>query len=140
MVDFSKVMVHCSATPDVETGWAAKVGVEEIDRWHRDRGWSGVGYHYVIKRDGTVEEGRPLTKSGAHTRGMNHHPGICWIGTKRPTGKQLEAFCRLHDMLASQYNVHPFDYQPHYNYANKECPGFPIEMLQFILHLHETSK
>ena len=140
MVDFSKVMVHCSATPDVESGWASRVGADEIDQWHKDRGWSGIGYHYVIKRDGTIEAGRSLSKSGAHTRGMNKHPGICWIGTRRPTMAQLEAFCSLHDLLSKKYNVDAFDYEPHYKYANKECPGFPIEMLRFILHMHETGK
>jgi N-acetylmuramoyl-L-alanine amidase len=59
-----------------------------IDRWHRERGWSGIGYHYVILNDrhdrhpdGTLQEGRPTTTAGAHAMGLNSRSlGICCVG------------------------------------------------------------
>lgn len=70
------IVVHCSATyPDMN------IGAVEIDKWHKERGWSGIGYHYVVKRDGTIEEGRPVEKIGAHAHGFNSHSiGVCWVG------------------------------------------------------------
>lgn len=59
------------------------VGVEDIRRWHLDRGWSDIGYHYVIRRDGTWETGRADTLQGAHVGGFNAgNLGICLIGGK----------------------------------------------------------
>lgn len=70
------IIVHCSATPST-----MDVGAEEIDTWHRNRGWRGIGYHYVIRRDGEIEDGRPLDEVGAHARGYNANSiGICYIG------------------------------------------------------------
>ena len=71
-----QLIVHCSATrPDQD------IGVEEITRWHRMRGWLTIGYHYVIRRDGVLEEGRPTTQPGAHAKGYNHTSlGICLVG------------------------------------------------------------
>ena len=137
---YDKVIVHCSATPDVDVGWPSRIDVKEIRSWHKDRGWRDVGYHYIITRQGEIQKGRADDETGAHTKGMNDRIGICWVGTKRPNQKQLEAFCTLHDQLQKEYNFHAFDYEPHYKYANKECPGFPIDMLRFMLYLHEKSE
>jgi N-acetyl-anhydromuramyl-L-alanine amidase AmpD len=77
------LVVHCSATtPDMD------IGVAEIDRWHRQRGWLKVGYHYVIRRDGTVETGRRLDEVGAHAQGVNEKSiGICLVGGARREGR-----------------------------------------------------
>jgi N-acetylmuramoyl-L-alanine amidase len=57
------------------------VDAKMIDRWHRQKGWLMIGYHKVIKRDGTVEDGRPLDMIGAHVEGYNHDSiGICMAG------------------------------------------------------------
>lgn len=70
------IAVHCSATPPTNNATAA-----DIDRWHRLRGFIKIGYHYVIRRDGTVEPGRPLTERGAHVEDFNHcSVGICMVG------------------------------------------------------------
>jgi N-acetyl-anhydromuramyl-L-alanine amidase AmpD len=70
------VIVHCSATPP-----SMDIGVDEIRRWHLDRGWSDIGYHFVIRRDGTVEPGRPVSAVGAHAKGFNATSiGICLVG------------------------------------------------------------
>ena len=64
-------------------GYKAQHGhrCRDIDRWHRERGWLKIGYHYVIKRDGTVETGRELEEVGAHAKGHNAiSVGICMVG------------------------------------------------------------
>lgn len=80
------IVLHYSATyPDQD------IGVAEIDRWHRDRGFSRVGYHYVIRRDGRVEPGRREGEIGAHVRGHNTGTlGICLVGgLDRATGPDI---------------------------------------------------
>jgi N-acetylmuramoyl-L-alanine amidase len=73
-VDF--LVVHCSATREGHEFNAA-----DIDRMHRQRGFKKIGYHYVIKLDGTVEKGRPDSEPGAHVEGYNSRSlGICYIG------------------------------------------------------------
>ena len=62
-----EIILHCSATPE-----GRDVGVEEIRRWHvKGNGWRDVGYHFVVRLDGSVETGRPLRVAGAHCRGHN---------------------------------------------------------------------
>jgi len=74
VVDF--IIVHASATPET-----MDIGVEEIRQWHRQKGWLDVGYHRIVRRDGTREPGRALNVPGAHARGFNHRSiGICLIG------------------------------------------------------------
>ena len=76
MRQITHLVIHCSATPA-----GRDIGAREINRWHRKRGWRGIGYHYVIRLDGTIETGRPLAEAGAHVDGQNRHlVGICLIG------------------------------------------------------------
>jgi N-acetyl-anhydromuramyl-L-alanine amidase AmpD len=70
------IVIHCSAT-----GPTTDIGVTEIERWHRERGFLRIGYHFVIRRDGTVERGRPLNMPGAHAVGFNNNSvAVCWVG------------------------------------------------------------
>jgi len=82
------IVVHCSATgPDRD------IGRDEIDLWHRQRGWWGIGYHHVVRRDGTVEPGRPLHVQGAHVRGNNYDTwGICMVGGVGEDGQPEDNF------------------------------------------------
>lgn len=74
------LVVHCSATPA-----SRDIGVSEIRAMHKRQGWRDVGYHYVIRRNGTVEKGRPDTQPGAHVQGHNSHSlGICMVGGVKP--------------------------------------------------------
>jgi len=124
------VVVHCSATPA-----KMDVGAKEIDRWHRQRGWLGIGYHYVIRRDGTVEEGRPEDRPGAHAYGYNKVSiGICLVGglstRKRPynnfTKEQFAALRKLIDSIFLRYRIRRVvghrDLDPH-----KDCPSFDVK-------------
>lgn len=83
MRKITDIVIHCSATPEGKDFDAA-----DIDRWHKDRGWAGIGYHYVVKLDGTVQMGRPLDKAGAHVEGHNANSvGIVYIGGVAKDGK-----------------------------------------------------
>lgn len=70
------LVVHCSASQNLPT-----INAMVIDGWHRTRGFERIGYHFVIKTDGTVEKGRALDDVGAHVAGYNSNSiGICMIG------------------------------------------------------------
>ena len=71
------IVIHCSAVRPGQTSSAA-----QIDTWHRERGWKlGIGYHYVVRRDGEVEPGRPEWMIGAHCVNHNAHSiGVCYEG------------------------------------------------------------
>jgi N-acetylmuramoyl-L-alanine amidase len=70
------ITVHCSATKE-----GINITAADIDRWHKSKGWSGIGYHYVVRIDGKVEVGRPINKVGAHVyRHNRNNIGVCYIG------------------------------------------------------------
>lgn len=76
MRKIDSIIVHCSATKAGQDFSAA-----DIDCWHRERGFNGIGYHYVIRLNGTIEKGRNVARSGAHCKGWNERSiGICYIG------------------------------------------------------------
>ena len=75
MRKISLIVIHCSAVTPNQKSSAA-----QIDTWHRDRGWKfGIGYHYVIRRNGEIEPGRPEWMVGAHCVNHNSHSiGVCY--------------------------------------------------------------
>ena len=83
MRKINEIILHCSATPENKN-----FTVEDITKWHNAKGWDGCGYHYVIHLDGTIHNGRPLQKIGAHCLGHNTNSiGICYIGGVDKNGK-----------------------------------------------------
>lgn len=83
--NITRIIVHCSATkPDNNN-----VNAESIRRYHMDiNGWSDIGYHNVILRNGTVQDGRPINRQGAHAKDHNHDSiGICLVGGIDKNGK-----------------------------------------------------
>ena len=81
------IIVHCSAVrPDQQSSAA------QIDTWHRQRGWKfGIGYHYVVRRNGSIEAGRPEWMVGAHCVGHNAHSiGVCYEGGLDIRGKPAD--------------------------------------------------
>ena len=124
-----RIIIHCAAT-NPEQDFEAS----DIDRWHKARGWSGIGYHYVIKLDGTTETGRPIEKAGAHAFGYNKRSiGICYIGGVDMNGKpfdtrtdeQKRALKALIGLLKKEYpkaTVHG-----HNEFSNKACPSFNVK-------------
>lgn len=121
-----KIIVHCTATPE-----GRDVSVNEIDLWHRQRGFRCVGYHYVIGLDGTVDVGRPISEIGAHCSGYNSHSvGVCYVGgldkDGRPkdtrTTRQKSALIELLTALREQFpKARIFG---HRDFAAKACPCF----------------
>ncbi|MDX2086053.1 MAG: peptidoglycan-binding domain-containing protein [Candidatus Melainabacteria bacterium] len=80
------IVIHCSDTPP-----SMDIGAKEIDRWHRSKGWFRIGYHFVIRRDGTVELGRELNEVGAHTLHYNDRSvGVCLVGGMQEDRKKSE--------------------------------------------------
>lgn len=76
MRPITHIVVHCAATPP-----SADIGAKEIRQWHLAKKWTDIGYHFVIRRNGTLEAGRPLETPGAHVEGHNANTiGICMVG------------------------------------------------------------
>lgn len=100
------IVVHCSATMGGQ--W---VDAKDIDEWHKARGWSGIGYHRVIRLDGSVEQGRPFTRRGAHVKGNNTNTiGICLIGGLDDEGEPKNTFtdAQFHSLMAEIVNIKTF--------------------------------
>ena len=128
MRSITLIIVHCSAVrPDQQSSAA------QIDTWHRERGWKlGIGYHYVVRRDGTIEPGRPEWLVGAHCLNHNRHSiGVCYEGgldirckpADTRTEAQKEAMRQLLEKLHGRYpralivGHHNLD-------PGKDCPCF----------------
>ena len=80
------IIIHCSATRAGQDITAA-----DIDCWHRARGFWSIGYHYVIRLDGTIEPGRDVTLDGAHCMGWNQRSiGICYVGGLDKEGRPAD--------------------------------------------------
>lgn len=76
--DITEVVVHWTGTYIDQD-----IGAEDVHSWHQQRGWSGCGYHYVIRRDGTIERGRPINYTGAHAKANGHNNqsiGVSFVG------------------------------------------------------------
>lgn len=127
MRKITELIVHCSATPEGKS-----FSVADIDRWHRQRGWNGIGYHFVIYLDGSIHTGRRLPQIGAHCKGHNANSiGICYIGGCNSYGKspkdtrtaaQKTALSTLLKELKKQFpnaSIHG-----HRDFAPKACPSF----------------
>lgn len=137
MRPLKEIIVHCSATrPNWMDGKSAAAKMREIKLWHmRDNGWSDIGYHFVIDRDGTVVPGRPLERVGAHTQGRNTGTvGICLIGgfgtaatdafDENFTASQDRALRALIADLQRKYGK--LALSGHNQWAQKACPGFNV--------------
>lgn len=84
-MEIKTLIIHCSATKEGKNFTA-----KDIDRWHKERGWNGIGYHYVVTIDGDIQPGRPETVIGAHCAagGQNRCSlGICYIGGLDKSGR-----------------------------------------------------
>lgn len=130
MDKYPGIVIHCSDTyPDMD------IGVDEIRRWHVDEnGWSDIGYHFVIRRNGNTERGRPLSRDGAHTKGLNNWIGICLVGGKAHQGKQPCNFTRLQyealedlvTLLQEGHGIPDENVIGHNEVSQKACPSFDV--------------
>ena len=129
MRKINEVIIHCSATKE-----GRDYTVADIDRWHRQRGWNGIGYHYVIYRDGTIHEGRNVQIMGAHCKKHNANSiGIVYIGGLDENGKPKDT--RTNNQKAAMYNLlrsikklYPgVTIHGHNEFAAKACPCFDVQ-------------
>jgi len=126
MRDIDLVVIHCSATPE-----GRDVSTDEIRQWHLDRGWSDIGYHFVVELDGSVHDGRPLEIAGAHAKGHNANSiGVCYVGGLDESGgakdtrtpEQEKALVELLEDLKDKYPEAQII--GHRDVSDKECPSF----------------
>lgn len=128
MRKINRIIIHCSATP--EGRWH---DAKDIDRWHKQRGFASIGYHFVVLLDGTVQPGRPISQPGAHARGYNYDSiGVCYVGgldgnmkakdTRTPAQKAA-----LRKLIAELKTKYPYaTVHGHNEFANKDCPCFDV--------------
>lgn len=123
-----KIIIHCSATKE-----GVDITASDIKIWHIDRGFSDIGYHYVIKLDGTIEKGRHDSRIGAHCRGENTKSiGICYVGGLDSNNKPKDTRTQAQNVaLKALIFILKQDYpnakiKGHNDYANKACHSFKI--------------
>lgn len=130
MRKIDKIIIHCTATPAGRNHTVA-----DIDRWHRARGFTSIGYHYVINLEGMILEGRDIALPGAHCKGHNDNSigiayiGGCEAGSMKPadtrTRAQRKALIKLVRELRQRFpaaTVHG-----HNEFAAKACPSFIVQ-------------
>ena len=121
--DIKNLIIHCSDTPDMED-----IGALEIHKMHLGFGWEGIGYHYIIRKNGKIENGRPEFWIGAHTYGLNKKSlGICLIGRNNFSKEQFKS---LHNLLLNCKKKYPEAIIKGHSQAietNKTCPNFDVK-------------
>lgn len=125
--EIKEIIVHCAATPEGKS-----FTTEDITRWHKERGFDDIGYHYVIYLDGSIHLGRDINKPGAHCTGHNSKSiGICYIGGVSKDGKTAkdtrtkEQKESLLELLKELKVVYPnAKIYGHRDFAKKDCPSF----------------
>lgn len=122
-MSITRIVIHCSDSPNFRADTA-----EDIHRWHRERGWDGIGYHHVICVDGDVQNGRPHYWQGAHADPYNKDSiGICLIGRDQFTNEQWRSLEGLVLSLTSEYPdaevLGHCDLNEH-----KTCPNFDVSV------------
>lgn len=116
----------------------------QIDDWHKARGWKGIGYHFVVRRTGEIELGRPTDEKGAHVRGMNGKSlGICFSGHGDfwpLTPEQFKAGLALVNTLREQFGIeadHVIGHREVNDFVaaqyrtSKTCPGQKVDVRAF---------
>lgn len=123
------IVIHHTGGSDIDAS------AEQIHEWHLNKGWSGIGYHYVIRKDGTIERGRPEWAVGSHAYGENSHSlGIHLSGDfdqASPTAAQVEKCAMLTAYLCQKYDI-PIDrghVVGHGELMSTDCPGANLQQL-----------
>ena len=121
MPRIKKIFVHHSASP------AKTTTTERIDKWHKERGWNGIGYHFVIHHDGSMHLGSPLHKTGAHCKGHNTGSiGICVVGNfmeEDMSDNQLLSLDLLLRGLLKRFQLRSNKLHAHREFGETLCPG-----------------
>ena len=118
-----QIVIHHIGSTDQD------VSAATVHSWHLQNGWSGIGYHYLIRKSGAVEVGRPLDMVGAHCYGENKHTvGVNIVGNFEigmPTDGQIEAAAALLADLCRRYRIKPNEKTivGHRDLSATACPG-----------------
>lgn len=110
-----------------------KCTADDIHRWHLNNGWAGIGYHFFIRKDGSIYRGRPEDVVGSHAKGSNSDSiGICFEGsymTETMPDAQLKAGQELVSYLKGKYGITKV--QRHKDVCSTNCPGtnFPFDQI-----------
>jgi len=128
------IILHCTDSTD-----DGSIGAEEIDQWHKERAktepWSHyidhngvvryIGYHYVVKRDGNVDQARPESEVGCHCKGMNKSSlGVVWVGRTHMAARQKPAVVQIVAELCVEHALSAADVYGHCQFSKKTCPNF----------------
>ena len=123
------IVVHCTATK-----LSADVHVVDVDRFHRQRGFACIGYHFLVTLDGSIEPGRPLEQAGAHCLGHNARSvGVAYVGGLDAHGRPADTRTAAQkqtmvELLARLRQLFPqAEIAPHYRFAAKACPCFDVD-------------
>lgn len=126
MRTINSIIVHCTATKAMR-----HFNVNDVRRWHIQRGFNDIGYHFLVLVDGTIQTGRPLSIAGAHCQGHNAHSiGVCYVGGLNSQGApadtrtpaQRKALRQLLTRLKQQFPATTI--HGHRDFATKACPCF----------------
>jgi N-acetyl-anhydromuramyl-L-alanine amidase AmpD len=125
--DINVMVIHHSASP-------RNITTQQIRHWHtKGRGWSDIGYHYVIENEGEVVFGRSISRIGAHCRGHNRDSiGVCVVGDNTKTEHQwsMTQIASLQDLVYGIKLVFPkVIVKGHRDLANTLCPGVDVQQL-----------
>ena len=126
----NKIILHATATPE-----GREHDVKDITMWHKARGFSTIGYHYLVKLDGTVELGRDVQDMGAHVKGQNRRSiGIAYVGgmnksmSKAKDTRTPEQDSALTNLIVALLEIYPgATVHGHNEFAAKACPSFDVQ-------------
>lgn len=126
------IVVHCTATPPT-----MDIGVPTVRKWHMEgRGWSDIGYHFLVTRDGRIQKGRPIERQGAHAKGFNATSiGLCYVGgvdaSLKPEDNRTEAqnvsMMELITELTERFHITEVLGHRDLPKVRKACPSFDVK-------------
>lgn len=126
--DINHIIVHCTATKASQT-----VHAKDVDEWHKANQWRGIGYHYLVLQDGTIEIGRDIAVAGAHCNAPNINAtsiGVCYVGgldedgTNADTRTEAQKVALRHLLVILKSIWPKAEISGHRDWSNKACPCF----------------
>ncbi|MCP4587455.1 N-acetylmuramoyl-L-alanine amidase [Pseudoalteromonas sp.] len=129
MREINRIILHCTATVE-----GLELKASTIDLWHKKRGWSEIGYHYVLYADGTIATGRDIRKKGAHAKGHNYDSvGVAYVGgidknkTPKDTMTMQQEMAFLHLVNSLRVVFGDMSVHGHNEFSSKSCPSFDVQ-------------
>lgn len=129
MREINRIILHCTATVE-----GLEFKASTIDLWHKKRGWSEIGYHYVLYADGTIATGRDIRKKGAHVKGHNYDSvGVAYVGgldknkTPKDTMTMPQEMAFLHLVNSLRVVFGDMSVHGHNEFSSKACPSFDVQ-------------